>query len=185
MVSQILENTEEKMRKAVEGLKKDLLTIRTGRATPALIENVKVAYAGVLTPLVQLAAISAPEPRLLIIQPWDKSSLREIEKAILTSDLGLNPANDGNIIRLNIPPLSEERRQELMKVVRRRAEERKIVIRNLRREAIETLRELEKNKDMSQDEHKHALNQLQKLTDSYIASVEQVEQDKEAELTRV
>ncbi len=185
MASQSLKNIEEKMRKTVEGLKKELATIRTGRATPTLIEHIKVEYAGVPTPLNQIASISVPDARLLVIQPWDKSSIRNIEKAILTSDLGLNPASDGNVIRINVPPLSEERRQELIKVVRRRVEERRVAIRNLRREAMDELRELEKTKDISQDEHKRALNQLQNLTDSFIANTEQTGQDKEAELMQV
>jgi ribosome recycling factor len=185
MVTPILRNTEEKMRASVEGLKRELATIRTGHATPALIEHIKVEYAGVLTPLNQIAGISAPEARLLVIQPWDRASIPNIEKAILKSDLGLNPASDGNIIRLNLPPLSVERRQELTKVVRKRAEERKIVIRNLRRDAMSELKGLEKNKDISQDEHKRTLNQLQKLTDSFIADIEQIARDKEAELMEV
>ncbi len=185
MASQNLRNIEEKMQKTTEGLTQELAAIRTGRATPALIEHVKVEYAGVPTALNQVAGISAPEARLLVIQPWDKSSIRNIEKAILTSDLGLNPISDGNMIRINIPPLSEERRQELVKVVRKRVEERKIAIRNLRRETMDELKELEKNKDMSQDEHKRGLNQLQKLTDSFIASTEQMGRDKETELLQV
>jgi len=185
MASQTLRNTEEKMQKMVEGLRKELATIRTGHASPALVEYIKVDYAGALTPLNQLAGISAPEARLLVIQPWDKGSLRNIERAIQASDLGLNPTSDGNIIRINIPPLSEERRQELIKVVRRRIEERKVVIRNLRREAVDELRQMEKNKDISQDEHKRLLNQLQKVTDSFITSTEQVGLDKEAELAQV
>ncbi len=185
MASQTLWNIEEKMQKTVEGLRKELAVIRTGHATPALIEHIKVEYAGVPTPLNQVAGISAPEARLLVIQPWDKSSIRSIEKAILTSDLGLNPVSDGNVIRINIPPLSEERRQELIKVVRRRVEERRIAVRNLRREAMDELKEFEKNKDLSQDEHKRALDQLQKLTDSFIADTEQIGRDKEAELMQV
>jgi len=185
MASQTLRNIEEKMRKTVEGLKKELATIRTGRATPTLIEHIKVEYAGVSLPLNQIAGISVPEARLLVVQPWDKSSIRNIEKAILTSDLGLNPLSDGNVIRISIPPLSEERRQELIKVVRRRVEERRIAVRNLRHEAMDALKELEKNKDISQDEHKRVLNQLQKLTDSFIADVEQTGRDKEAELMQV
>ncbi|MBI3040534.1 MAG: ribosome recycling factor [Chloroflexi bacterium] len=185
MASQTLWNIEEKMQKAVEGLKKELAVIRTGHATPTLIEHIKVEYASVLTPLNQIAGISAPEARLLVIQPWDKSSIRSIEKAILTSDLGLNPVSDGNVIRISIPLLSEERRQELIRVVRRRIEERKIAVRNLRREAVDELKEAEKNKDLSQDEHKRALDQLQKLTDSFIADTEQIGREKEAELARV
>ena len=185
MASQTLWDIEEKMQKAVEGFKKELTTIRTGRATPSLIEHIRVDYASVPTPLNQIAGISAPEARLLVIQPWDKSSIRSIEKAIQTSDLGLNPVSDGNVIRINIPPLSEERRQELIKVVRKRIEERRITIRNLRHEAMDTLKELEKNKDISQDEHKRLLTQLQKLTDSFIAETEQTGQDKEAELMQI
>jgi ribosome recycling factor len=185
MVSPVLRNIEEKMRASAQGFKLELAIIRTGHASPALIEHIKVEYHGVLTPLNQIAAISAPEPSLLIIQPWDKGSITSIEKAILKSDLGLNPASDGNVIRLNLPPLSEERRQELTKVVRKRAEERKIAIRNLRRDAMDELKRLEKNKDISQDEYKRALEQLQKLTDRFITDVEQIAQDKEAELMEV
>ena len=185
MINRILWNIEEKMRTSIEVLRRELATIRTGHATPALIEHIKVEYAGVPTPLNQIAGISAPGVRLLVIQPWDKSSIHSIEKAILKSDLGLNPTSDGSVIRINIPPLSEERRQELIKVVRRRVEERRIAIRNLRREAMDELKELEKTKDVSQDEHKRALNQLQKITDSFIADIEQVGRDKEAELVQV
>jgi len=185
MVSHILWSTEEKMRASIEVLKKELATIRTGHATPALIEHIKVEYAGVFTPLNQIAGISAPQARLLVIQPWDRSSIRSIEKAILKSDLGLNPASDGNVIRLTIPPLSEERRQELIRIVRKRVEDRRIVIRNLRHEAMNELKGLERNKDISQDEHKRALDQLQKLTDSFIADTEQIGRDKEAELMEV
>ena len=185
MVSHTLQTAEEKMQASTEVLKRDLATIRTGRATPALIEHIKVEYAGVPTPLRQVAGISAPEARLLVVQPWDKSSLHSIEKAILKSDLGLHPHSDGNVIRLSIPPLSEERRQELIKVVRKRIEERRIAIRNLRREAMDELRELEKSKDISQDELKRALDQLQKLTDAFIAEAEQIGIDKEVELREV
>jgi ribosome recycling factor len=185
MASETLQNIEEKMRKTAEGLKKELATIRTGRATPTLIEHIKVDYGGAALPLNQIAGISVPDARLLVIQPWDKSSIRNIEKAIQTSDLGLNPVSDGNLIRISIPPLSEERRQELIKVVRRRVEERRVTVRNLRREAMEELKELEKKKDISQDENKRASDQLQKLTDSFIVSIEQTGQDKEAELMQV
>jgi len=185
MVNDILWNIEKKMKTIIEVLKQELATIRTGHATPALIEHIKVEYAGVPTPLNQIAGISAPEARLLVIQPWDPGSIKSIEQAILKSDLGLNPSTDGRVIRLNIPPLSEERRQELIKVVRKRAEERRIAIRNLRRDAMGELKKLEKNKDISQDEHKRTLDQLQKLTDSFIADIEQIGQDKEVELMEV
>jgi len=167
------------MKASAEGLKLELASIRTGHASPALVEHIKVDYAGVPTPLIQMAAISAPEATLIVIQPWDRSTIPSIEKAILKSDLGLNPVPSGNLIRLSLPPLSEERRQELTRVVRKREEERKIAIRNLRHE------EMEKDKEISQDEHKRALEQLQKLTDGFIADIEQIARDKEAELMEV
>ena len=173
------------MQTSVDILKRELATIRTGHATPALIDHIKVDYAGVPTPLNQIAGISAPEARLLVIQPWDRGSIQSIEKAILKSDLGLNPASDGSVIRLNIPPLTEERRQELIKIVRKKVEERRIVIRNLRHEAMDELKGLEKNKDISQDEHKRALDQLQKLTNGFIANAEQIGRDKEVELMEI
>jgi len=185
MISRALWNVEEKMRTSVDVLRRELATIRAGHATPALVEHIRVEYAGVQTPLNQLAGISVPEARLLVIQPWDRGSIHNIEKAILKSDLGLNPVSDGSIIRLSIPPLTEERRQELTKVVRRRVEEGRIAIRNLRREAMNELKGLEKSKEISQDEYKRALDQLQKLTDSFIADTEQIRRDKEVELMEV
>jgi len=185
MISDVLRNTEEKMEKSVEVLRAELASIRTGHATPALVEHIKVEYAGVPTPLKQLASISVPEARLIVIQPWDRSSIGNIEKAILKSDLGLNPTSDGSLVRISIPPLTEERRQELIKVVRKRVEEGRIAIRNLRREAMDEMKQMEKDKDISQDEHKRSLDQLQKLTNSLIANAEQVGQDKEAELAEV
>lgn len=185
MISDILRNIEAKMKSPVEVLKKELATIRTGHATTSLIEHIRVEYAGIPTPLNQIAGISAPGARLLVIQPWDQSSLPQIEKAILKSDLGLIPANDGHTLRLNIPPLTEERRQELIKAVHKRVEAKKIVIRNLRHEAMDELKKAEKSKDISQDEHKRALDQLQKLTDSFIVNAGQIGRDKETELTEV
>jgi len=185
MSSSSLQNTEAKMRASVEGLKRELASIRTGHATPALVEHLKVEYAGALMPLNQIAGISAPEARLLVIQPWDRTTIPSIEKAILKSELGLNPSIAGNAIRLALPPLSVERRQELTKVVRKRVEERKIMIRNLRRDAMTELKGLEKKKDISQDEQKRALDQLQRLTDKFIADIEKIARDKEAELMEV
>jgi ribosome recycling factor len=182
MVSDALKTIEEKMQASVGGLKRDLATLRTGRATPALIDHIKVDYAGIPTPLNQIAGISVPESNLLVIQPWDKGTIRDIEKAILKSDLGLNPSSDGNVIRISIPPLSEERRQELIKVVHKRVEERKIVLRNLRHEVVKELKDMEQNKEISQDEHKRAFDQLQKLTDVFIDEVERIGRDKEVEL---
>lgn len=173
------------MRGSVEALKRELASIRTGRASPALIEHLKVDYAGVPTPLNQIAGISTPEARLLVIQPWDRGTLHSIEKALLKSDLGLHPSSDGTIIRLTIPPLSEERRQELTKAVRRRVEEKRVAIRNIRHDALNDLRKLEKNKEVSQDEQRRVQDQLQKLTDRFIAEAEKVGQAKEAELMEV
>ena len=185
MVTNTLLSVEEKMKATAAGLKKELATLRTGRASPALVEHIRVDYAGVPTPINQLASISVPEARLLLIHPWDKTSINEISKAIQKSELGLNPASDGTVIRIAIPQLSEERRQEMTKLVHKRAEERRVVIRNLRHEAMNRLKELEKNKEISQDEQKRAQAQLQKLTDSYIAAVDLVAKDKEAELMAV
>jgi len=185
MVSQTLQGVDGKMQASIRVFREDLAAIRTGHATPALVEHIKVDYAGVPTPLNQLAGISAPEVGLLVIHPWDKSSISSIEKTILKSDLGLNPSSDGNIIRISIPPLSEERRQELIKVVHKRAEERRIVLRNLRHEAMIELKKLEKDKEISQDEQRRALDQLQKLTDRFMSEVEQVGKDKEKELMEV
>jgi len=185
MVSETLQGIEGKMQASVRVFKEELATIRTGHATPALVEHVKVEYAGVPTPLNHLAGISAPEAGLLIIQPWDKSSMGSIEKAILKSELGLNPSNDGNIIRISIPPLSEERRQELIKIVHRRVEERRVAVRSLRHEAMNELRKLEKDKEISQDEHRRAQEQLQKLTDRFISDIENIGKEKEKELMEV
>jgi ribosome recycling factor len=185
MSEQTLYNIEQKMHRSVEALQKELAGIRTGRASPGLIEHLRVEYAGSSLPLNQLAGITVPGPNLLVIQPWDRGSIGDIEKAIMTSDLGLNPNSDGRVIRVNIPPLTEERREELIKVVRRRIEEGKVAIRNLRREVIEELRTQEKNKEISQDEHKRTQGQLQKVTDSFIAEIDQVGQDKEKDIMEV
>jgi len=185
MVSEVLKTTGEKMKTSVKVFASDLAAIRTGHASPALLEHIKVDYSGVMTPLNHLAAVSAPEPGLLIVQPWDKSILHSIEKAILKSELGLNPSNDGNILRIAIPPLSEERRQELIKIVRKRVEERRVIIRNLRHDALNELKKLEKAKEISQDELKRAQDQLQNITDSYIAEVEKIGREKEQELLEV
>jgi len=185
MSEQTLHNIEQKMRRSVESLQKELATIRTGRASPDLIEHLRVEYAGSSLPLNQLAGITVPGPNLLVIQPWDRGSIGDIKKAILTSDLGLNPTNDVHVIRVNIPPLTEERRQELIKVVRRRVEEGKVAIRNLRREVVDDVRAQEKNKEISQDEQKRTQGQLQKVTDSFIAEIDRVGQDKEKDIIEV
>ncbi|MFC1950250.1 ribosome recycling factor [Chloroflexota bacterium] len=185
MIDRILWGIERKMQASIEAMERELASIRTGHATPALINHIKVDYAGVPTLLNQIAGISAPEARLLVIQPWDRGSIQSIEKAILKSDLGLNPTTREGVIRLTIPPLTEERRQELIRVVRRKVEERRIAIRNLRREAVDELKGLEKNKEIPQDEYKRALDQLQKLTAGFIANAEQIGESKEVELMEV
>jgi ribosome recycling factor len=185
MVNEVLKTIDEKMKSAIKLFRADLATIRTGHASPSLVEHVKVEYAGVPTPLNQIAGISAPEASLLVIQPWDKSGINDIIKAIQKSELGLNPNSDGTLIRIAIPPLSEERRKELIKVVHRHAEERRIAIRSLRHEAMNGLKTMEKDKEISQDEHKRALDQLQKITDIFIVEVDKISKTKEQELLQV
>jgi ribosome recycling factor len=185
MIEQILTEINSKMQKAVDALKRDLAGIRTGRASPALVEHIKADYHGVLTPINQMAAISVPEAKMILIQPWDRGSIRSIEKAILTSDLGLNPTSDSNVIRIPIPPLTEERRKELTRAVHKRLEEARIEVRNLRRDGIEKMRQSEKNKEISQDQNTRASEQLQKLTDSFIDKVNDTGQAKETEIMEV
>lgn len=182
MAEPVLHETESKMEKTIEALKRDLAGIRGSRASPALVQHVRVDYFGVPTPVNQLANISVPEAKLLVIQPWDKSTLSALEKAILKSDLGLTPSNDGNVIRLPIPPLSQERRKELARVVSKRVEEARIALRNIRRDALETLRQQEKAKEISQDELTRSSNALQKVTDGFIAQATKSGEQKESEL---
>ena len=183
MIKDLLKDTEERMNKAVDALRDSLVTIRTGRASPALVERLPVEYYGTPTPLNQLATISIPEPRLLTIRPWDPNALADIEKAILKSELGLTPSNDGKIIRLTIPRLTEERRQELVKIVGRRVEEGKVAIRNIRRDAIEDLRELESEKLISEDEFYRAKDDVQEVTDEFVVKMDEIGRDKEREIT--
>jgi ribosome recycling factor len=185
MTREVLRDSEGVMKKAVDALEVDLRGIRTGRASPALVERVQVDYYGTLTPLNQLATISAPEPQLLAIRPYDPSSLRDIERAILSSDLGLTPNNDGKLIRLVIPPLNEERRLELVKIVRRRGEEAKVSIRNIRRDTQAELREYEKEKLISEDEFYTARDDLQELTDRYIEQIDDIQERKEQEIKEI
>lgn len=185
MIDDLLKETEARMNKTVEVLQGDLATIRTGRASPALIEKLRVDYYGTPTPLNQLAAISVPEPRLMVIRPYDPTSLSEIERAILKSDLGLTPVNDGKLIRLPIPSLTEERRQELVRVVGRRVEEARVAIRNCRRDALRDLKEMEKEKLISEDEHYRGREDMQKLTDKYVEEVDEVGRAKEEEIKEV
>ena len=185
MIEKTLSDTDTKMQKAVDALARELAAIRTGRATPALVEHIRVDYHGVPTPVNQIASISVPEAKMIVIQPWDRSSIRSIEKAILTSDLDLNPTSDSNVIRIVIPPLTEERRKDLIRVVHKRLEEAKISLRNLRREGIEKLRQAEKNREISQDQNTRASEQLQKLTDNFVERVNHIGQDKETEIIEV
>jgi len=185
MLENIKKQSAEKMEKAIQVLKKDLASLRAGRATPALLEKVTVSYYGSEMPVNQLASISAPEPRLLVIQPWDKSVLAEIERAILKSELGLTPTNDGNVIRIAIPPLTEERRAELVKVVKKSGEESKVAIRNIRRDANEEIKKMGKNGEISEDDVRRGQDEIQKLTDRYIRKVDEVIAAKEKEIMEI
>lgn len=181
-VNEILASAERKMQKGVENLKHELSTLRTGRAAPSLLDRVTVDYYGVPTQVNALANVSAPEPRLLVVAPWDKNTIGLIEKAILKSDLGLNPTNDGKVIRLSIPQLTEERRRDMTKIVKKRTEEGRVALRNVRRDAQDDLKKSEKDKIMSEDDLKRASEKLQKLTDSYIALADEVGVHKEKEI---
>jgi len=182
MIKETLQDAREHMDKTIEALYIDLRAIRTGRASPALVERLQVEYYGVPTPLNQLAGTTVPEPRLLVIRPWDRNTIGIIEKAILKSDLGLNPSNDGQVIRLIIPQLTEERRRELSKQVAKRVEEARVSARNIRRDAIDMLRELEKEKMISEDELFEARDKVQHLTDDYIKQIDEIGKAKEAEI---
>ncbi|MBO8137065.1 MAG: ribosome recycling factor [Desulfotomaculum sp.] len=185
MINDILKDAEEKMKKSVEVTKGEFASMRAGRATPALVEKIQVEYYGTPTPLNQLASISAPEPRLLVIQPWDKNVIPEIEKAIQKSDLGINPANDGSVVRLNIPQLTEERRAELVKVIKKKAEEGRVAIRNIRREAIDELKTAQKDGEISEDDLKRAQDSVQKITDKYVKQIDEILETKEKEIMQV
>ena len=181
----VLDEVERKMARSIDALKRELNTLRTGRATPSLIENISVDYYGVPTPLKQIASISAPDARAIMVQPWDKQSLREIEKSLMKSDMGFNPSNDGNVITVPIPPLNQERRQDMVRLLKRKLEEGKVSVRNVRREGLENLRKLEKDKAISQDENRRAQDQLQKTTDSHTKTVDEVGAAKETEIMQV
>lgn len=185
MFEEVVGQAEQNMQKAVEVLQRELATVRAGRAHPNLLSKVNVDYYGTSMPLNQVANISAPEARLLVIQPWDKSSLAQIEKAILKADLGLTPANDGTVIRLPIPPLTEERRVELLKVARKKAEEARVAVRNVRREANEAAKQQTKEKKASEDEMKRTQEEIQKITDRFIKEIDRVLAVKEEEIMEV
>lgn len=185
MVDDIFGDAERRMQKAVEVLKQDLGAIRTGRASASLVERISVDYYGVPTPINQVATISVPEARLLVIQPWDRKLLTDIEKAIQRSDLSINPNNDGQVIRLAIPPLNEERRREMVKAVHKKLDEHKVAVRNIRRDAHDKLRDREKKKEISEDELKRSTDRLQKLTDRFIEEMDKVGKTKELEILEV
>ncbi|RJQ56752.1 MAG: ribosome recycling factor [Nitrospiraceae bacterium] len=185
MQKEVKARLTDRMEKAIEALKKDLGGVRTGRASLSILDGLHVDYFGTPTPINHIATLSVPESRLITIQPWDPKVISDIERAIQKSDLGLNPSNDGKIIRLAIPPLTEERRKELVKHVHKRGEEAKVAIRNIRRDSNEEMKKLEKEKHVSEDETKRAVEDIQKITDSYIKKVDEVILHKEKELMEV
>ncbi len=182
---EIHDNLEQKMKKTIGVLKEELLSIRAGRANPALLDRITVNYYGSETPLKQIAGVSAPEPRLLVVQPYDASSISDIERAIIQSDLGINPSNDGKIIRLAIPMLTEERRKELQKIVKKLGEEIKVALRNERRDANDKLKKMQKNKELTEDDLKKCEEEVQKLTDKYTKEIDQTISQKEKEILEV
>ena len=185
MVKDVLLETENHMKGTIESVKKEFQAVRTGRANPNILNRVTVDYYGTPTPLTQLANISVPDARMLLVQPWDKTVLGAVEKAILKADLGLNPVNDGTLIRMPIPQLTEERRKDLVKVVKKEAEEKRIVIRNLRRDANEKVKTLEKDAKVPEDEAKKGLEDIQKLTDKFIGEIDKLLEQKEKEILEV
>ena len=185
MVDDLFGDADRRMQKAIDVLKQDLAAIRTGRASAALVDRITVDYYGTPTPVSQVATISVPDARLLVIQPWDRKMLADIEKAIQKSDLGINPSNDGQMIRLAIPPLNEERRRDMVKTVHKKLDEHKVAIRNVRRDAHDKLRDREKKKEISEDELKRSTERLQKLTDRFIDEMEKIGKTKESEILEV
>lgn len=185
MINDIMNEAEEKMVKAMDFLTSDYAGMRAGKAHPSMVDKIMVNYYGEPTPLNQLANINVPEARLMVIQPWDKGSIAEIEKAILKSDLGINPSNDGNVIRISIPMLTEERRKEMVKLAKKRAEEGKVAVRNIRRDANDMIKASEKDKLISEDEAKKAMDDCQKLTDKYIKETDKILQTKEKDIMEV
>ena len=185
MIKDILKETDNRMKTSIVSLEEDLSSIRTGRANPALVERLPVDYFGIPTPLLQLATISVPEPRGLLIRPFDPTTVKTIEKAILSSDLGLTPSNDGKSIRLNLPPLTEERRLDLVKHMNGRLEEARISVRNIRRDALQEIRDFEKEKLISEDDLERGEKDLQEVTDRFIENIRQIGQEKEKEIMEV
>lgn len=185
MPETVIKNAEERMTKAISSLKRELSTLRAGRATPALLDKVQVDYYGTPTQITQMANVSVPEARLITIQPWDKTQLGPIERAIMKSDLGLTPTNDGNVIRLAIPALTEERRADLVKIVKKEGEEAKVAIRNVRRDANDSFKKLQKDGEISEDDLKRNQESVQKSTDQFISQVDKIVQEKEKEIMEV
>lgn len=185
MATDVIADAERRMQKAVDAAQHDFATLRTGRANPVILENIKVDYYGTPTPLNQLAGISVPEPRQLLVTPWDRNIINTVLKAIQSSDVGLTPMSDGNVIRMNVPPLTEERRRDLIKQLHRKSEEHKVAVRNIRRDANEHLKAQEKSSEITEDDLKHDQSEVQKLTDRYIGEIDQLTSAKEAELREV
>jgi ribosome recycling factor len=185
VIKDILNDAEERMKKTIEYYIGDLASLRAGRANPGMVEKLMVDYYGEPTPLNQLANITVPEARLLVVQPWDKGSITDIEKAIMKSDLGVNPNNDGNVIRIAIPQLTEERRKDLVKVVKKKAEETRVAVRNIRRESNDMVKSSEKEKLISEDESKKGMDEVQKLTDKYIKEIDTITSAKEKDIMEV
>lgn len=181
----VIANTEEKMVKCTSAVERDFKSVRVGRASPAVLDRISVDYYGVPTPIQQMAAISVPEPRMLQIQPWDASTLKEIEKAIQTSDIGINPQNDGRVIRLNFPPMTEERRKEVVKEVKKMAEDGKVAVRNCRRDAIEKLKAMKKNNEITEDDQQNGEKKIQTLTDTYCGEIDNLAAAKEKEILEI
>ncbi|WP_196594100.1 ribosome recycling factor [Pectinatus sottacetonis] len=185
MIKDVLNSGEQRMKKAIEALKREYSILRAGRATPALLDRVMVDYYGTPTPINQVANISVPEPRMLVIAPWEKSMLHEIEKAIMKSEIELSPNSDGSVVRLAIPQLTEERRIDLVKTVNKKAEEAKVGLRNIRRDANDDIKKMEKSKDITEDEAKKAQDDMQKLIDKYVDEVNKIKTSKEKEIMEV
>lgn len=184
-MNELIKNTEEKMRKSIDALEREYKSIRAGRANAAVLDRVNVDYYGVPTPVQQMAAISIPEPRTLLIQPWDKSTLKEIEKAILVSEIGINPQNDGTCIRLNFPPLTEERRKELVKDIRKKGEDSKVAVRNQRRDALDKLKALKKANSITEDDEQNGEKKIQNLTDKFCKEIDDLASIKEKETMEI
>ena len=184
-MDEILLDAEDRMEKAITALERDFGRLRTGRASTALVDNIKVDYYGTVTPMNQLATISIPDSRTITIQPWDKGAFSDVERAIQYSDLGLNPVNDGKIIRISIPPLTEERRKELVKLAKKNVEDCKIAVRNVRRDANEQIKKLEKDKEVTEDECRSGQDDVQKLTDKFVAAADANGAEKEAEIMEI